>query len=93
MITGTDGSLSVPTMRLKSYPRAEDHSWWKAFELDTVALIRVDLIRLQMAHFGEVVRGETKPRVTALDGLLNLRVTEAISTAALEGCVIELATS
>ena len=93
VITGTDGSLSVPTMRLKSYPRAEDRSWWKAFELDSVALIRDDPIRLQMAHFGEVVRGETEPRVTALDGLLNLRVTEAISTAALEGCVIELATS
>jgi predicted dehydrogenase len=93
VITGTDGSLSVPTMRLKSYPRAEDRSWWKAFELDTVAMVRDDPIRLQMAHFCEVVRGETEPLVTALDGLLNLRVTEAISAAALQGRVIELATS
>ncbi len=29
VIAGTFGSLSVPTMRLKTYAKAEDRSWWK----------------------------------------------------------------
>jgi predicted dehydrogenase len=32
VITGTNGCLSIPTMRIKTYPRKEDRSWWKPFE-------------------------------------------------------------
>lgn len=88
VISGTQGSLSIPTMRLKTY-RGE-RSWRQPFELDTVALERADPIQRQMEHFGAVVRGETKPLVTARDGLANLRVTEAIHEAALTGRKMEL---
>lgn len=91
VIAGTDGSLSVPTMRLKTYPRAEDRSWWKPFEVGTVGLVRDDPLKHQMEHFGAVVRGEASPLVTARDGLDNLRVTEAIAEAAATGRVVELA--
>ena len=37
VIVGTNGSLSVPTMRLKTYPRPEDRSWWKPFEVGSSA--------------------------------------------------------
>jgi predicted dehydrogenase len=36
-----------------------------------------------------VVRGEAQPLVSAADGLANLRVTEAIATAARTGTTIE----
>src|SRR4051812_13767916 len=45
VIVGTNGSLSVPTMRLKTYPRPEDRSWWKPFEVRTVGAARDDPIR------------------------------------------------
>ena len=91
VLTGTNGCLSIPTMRIKTYPRPEDRSWWKPFEAGTVAMVREDPIRLQMEHFGAVVRGEAAPRVSAQDGLANLRVTEAIVEAALSGRTVELA--
>jgi predicted dehydrogenase len=91
VIAGTNGSLSVPTMRLKAYPRAEDRSWWKPFDVGAVDLVRDDPIRCQLEHFGAVIRGEAAPLVSARDGLANLRVTEAIAEAARTGRVVETA--
>ena len=91
VISGTNGSLSVPTMRLKTYPRPEDRSWWKPFEVGSVGLVRDDPLKHQMEHFGAVVRGEAHPLVSARDGLHNLRVTEAIAEAAQSGQVVMLA--
>lgn len=90
VVTGTNGCLSVPTMRIKTYPRPEDRSWWKPFEVGTVGMVREDPIRHQMEHFGAVVRGEVAPLVSAEDGLANLRVTEAIVAAASSGRTVEL---
>ncbi len=90
VVVGTNGSLSVPTMRLKTYPRPEDRSWWKPFEVGTVEMVRDDPLKHQMEHFGAVVRGEAQPLVSARDGLQNLKVTEAIAHAARTGRVVEL---
>ena len=90
VISGTNGSLSIPTMRLKTYPRPEDRSWWKPFEVGTVGMVRDDPLKHQIEHFGAVVRGEAEPLVSARDGLANLRVTEAIAAAAKAGITIEL---
>ena len=77
-------------MRLKTYPRPEDRSWWKPFEEGTVGMVRDDPLKHQMAHFAAVVRGEAEPLVSVRDGLLNLRVTEAIAEAARTGGTIHL---
>ena len=90
VISGTNGTLSVPTMRIKTYPSPEDRSWWKPFEVGQVGLVRDDPIKLQMAHFGAVVRGECEPLVSARDGLNNLRVTEAIVQAAESGQTVRI---
>jgi predicted dehydrogenase len=90
VITGTNGALSVPTMRLKTYPRPEDRSWWKEFEVGVVGMVRDDPLKHQIEHFGAVVRGEAEPLVSARDGLLNLRITEAIVEAAKTGRVVEI---
>ena len=92
VITGTNGTLSVPTMRLKTYPRTEDRSWWKAFNASVVSMVRDDPLKHQIEHFGAVIRGETQPLVSAYDGLQNLRVTEAIFEATKTGQVIEIQT-
>jgi len=90
-ITGTNGCLSIPTMRIKTYPRPEDRSWWKPFEVGVVGMVRDDPIKHQMEHFGAVVRGEAPPIVSASDGLKNLRITEAIVEAAKTGAVVATA--
>jgi predicted dehydrogenase len=90
VVAGTFGSLSVPTMRLKTYARAEDRSWWKPFESDVVDVVREDPLTLQMEHFGAVIRGEARPLVTVRDVLANLRVTEAIAESACTRRVVEL---
>ena len=38
VIAGTMGSLSVPTMRLKTYANAQDRSWYTPYQCSTVAL-------------------------------------------------------
>jgi predicted dehydrogenase len=91
VIAGTNGSLSVPTMRLKTYPRPEDRSWWKEFEVGQVGMVRDDPLKHQIEHFIQVVRGFAEPLVSARDGLRNLRVTEAIAAAAKSGQVVQLA--
>ena len=90
VISGTQGSLSIPTMRLKTYARPEDRSWWKPFAAGLVEMVRDDPIKLQMEHFGAVVRGEAQPLVGVRDGLQNLRVTEAIAQAAASGTTVRL---
>ncbi|HEF4737642.1 Gfo/Idh/MocA family oxidoreductase [Burkholderia multivorans] len=89
VIAGTFGSLSIPTMRLKTYGKDGDRSWWKPFDVSVAAIARDDPLRRQMEHFGRVVRGEATPIVTARDGLQNLRIIEAIVKAAQTGTVVE----
>ncbi|MBO9678349.1 MAG: Gfo/Idh/MocA family oxidoreductase [Acidovorax sp.] len=90
VVAGTFGSLAVPTMRLKTYARPEDRSWWQPFALDTLALEREDPLARQIEHFVQVARGEAEPIVSARDGLRNLRVTEAIAEAAHIGAAIDI---
>jgi predicted dehydrogenase len=81
VIAGDMGSLSVPTMRLKTYSKASDRSWFKPFEVDVLELNRANPLERQLAHFLEVVRGQVKPLVSIRDGLQNLQVVEAIASA------------
>jgi len=80
LMSGTLGSLAVPTMRLKVY--AGERSWWKPFREDVIDVERADPLARQLEHFCSVIRGETTPSVTGRDGLQTLRVTLAIHEAA-----------
>jgi predicted dehydrogenase len=77
-------------MRLKTYDRVEDRSWWKPFRTSVAEMIRADPIARQLEHFGAVVRREASPLVSARDGLANLRVTEGIVEAAANGSTVHL---
>ena len=88
VVSGTHGSLSVPSMRLKTYSSEEGRSWWKPFELGLAQVTRSDPIMLQMEHFGAVVRGQAEPLVSARDGMENLRIIGAIVRAAASGQVV-----
>lgn len=90
LLAGTQGSLVVPTLRLKRYDESQPRSWWLPFEERTLDVQRDDPLACQLAHFCAVIRHEMKPLVSVHDGLQNLRVVEAISAAAAKGQVIEL---
>ena len=90
LIAGTNGSLAIPTMRLKTYAHAGDRSWWKPFATRVAAISRADPLERQLAHFCAVVRGDAAPLVSVRDGLQNLRVTEAIAEAARTGRIVKI---
>ncbi|CAM3749073.1 1,5-anhydro-D-fructose reductase [Pseudomonas reidholzensis] len=90
VISGKNGTLSVPTLRLKSYPDASQRSWWKPFRTATAEVVRQDPLALQLVHFCNLIQGKEAPRVTVRDGLLNLIITEAIAEAARTGRIVEI---
>jgi predicted dehydrogenase len=90
VIAGTQGTLAVPTMRMKAFASGETPSWWKPFQESTISLEREDPIARQMAHFGAVCRGEARPKVSAHDGLTNLKVINAIVRASQSGQRFEI---
>ena len=56
LIAGVDGSLAVPTMRLKTV--TGERSWWRPMREEVVAVERADPLEKQLDHFCAVVRGE-----------------------------------
>jgi predicted dehydrogenase len=86
LISGVDGSLAVPTMRLKTV--AGERSWWQPMREEIVAVERADPLALQLEHFCAVVRGKTRPLVEGRDALQTLRVTLAIAEAACTGRIV-----
>ena len=95
VLAGTQGSLAIPTMRLKSFAPGQDRSWFETMHSETQALDErlqlQDPLALQLQHFIEAVRGQAAPLVSVHDGLRNLQVVEAIAQAARTGELVTLA--
>jgi predicted dehydrogenase len=90
VVTGTMGSLFIPTLRLRTFASAGERSWRTALDERVLAPVRADPLERQLAHFCAVVRGQAKPLVTARDALQNLRVVEAITEAARLGRTVRI---
>jgi len=91
VVSGTLGSLSVPTMRLKTYATGAPRSWQAPFECSVADAVRNDPLVQQMAHFAALIRGEAAPLVSVYGGLANQKVIEAIAAAASSGQTIAIA--
>lgn len=90
VLSGTLGTLAVPTMRLKTYADAQQASWWLPFELGEVDLVREDPLKRQLDHFVQIILGQAEPLVSVRDGLQNLRVVEAIAQAVRTGQAVQI---
>ena len=88
-LAGSRGSLSIPTMRLSTYPGTR--SWWEPFDTATVEVERSDPLANQIEHFAAVIRGEEEPVCSGRDGLKTLRVVDAVVESARTGRPVELA--
>lgn len=80
-IAGTQGSLSIPTMRLKYFNSGTRPSWWNPTINEQHDLQRQDPLYLQLSHFCDVIQNNTAPTVSIHDGLQNLLVIDAIQKA------------
>jgi predicted dehydrogenase len=78
IVSGTMGSLAIPSMRLKYYDNRDARSWWKPFSLEHFDVAREDPLGCQLQNFLKVIRGVESPIVSGIDGLANLRVVESI---------------
>lgn len=90
MISGTKGSLAIPTMKLKYYPEATLPSWWNPFSEETLSCTKKDPIELQLLHFSDVIRGLSSPLVTARDAYKNLLIIEAIKNSAATKLIVDI---
>jgi len=90
LISGTKGSLAIPTMKLKYYADGTTPSWWTPFAEEVLQFSRVDPIELQLSHFADVINGHCLPLVTARDGYRNLLITEAIKESAKKRLIIDV---
>ncbi|MGE5170840.1 MAG: Gfo/Idh/MocA family protein [Rudaea sp.] len=85
VVTGTRGSLGIPTMRLRTFGSETASSWRARMATRVLAVPQVDPLARQLDHFCAVVRGEAAPLVSVGDALQNVRVAEAIREAARTG--------
>lgn len=86
LIAGVDGSLAVPTMRLKTV--TGERSWWRPMHEEIIAVERADPLAAQLEHFCDVIRGDASPLAGGRDALQTLRVTLAIDQAARSGGLV-----
>ncbi len=86
-ISGTRGSIAVPTLRMWRYAQAA--SWWTPFVCTQLALQQNDPMAQQLVHFCAVVRGQERPLVTVVDAARSLAATLAVIDAARTGSTIQ----
>jgi predicted dehydrogenase len=94
VVVGTEGSLAIPTMRLKTYADKAGRSWNTPFQNEMIEIERADPLQRQLDNFCDVIGGEADPVVSGRDGLQNLFVVEAIVQATRNGTAVpvEIAT-
>jgi predicted dehydrogenase len=87
-IAGTQGSLSMPTMRLKFFEG--ERSWWQPFTTSTESVERSDPLAGQVTHFADVIRGEAEPICSGRDGLKTMQVVDAVVESARTGRPVDI---
>ncbi|NIJ10163.1 putative dehydrogenase [Saccharomonospora amisosensis] len=88
LLAGTNGSLSVPTMRLRVFDGTP--SWWQPFVTSKVEVPMADPLERQLEQFCAVLRGEQPPLASGREGLRTLRVTQAVAEAARTGAPVTI---
>lgn len=88
-ISGSAGSLAVPSMRLWTY--GAERGWNAPLQLTQLAQDEADPLARQLAHFCAVIRREAEPACSGEDGAKTLAATLAIheSAAAKRDIVLE----
>ncbi len=88
-IGGTKGSMQFPN--LKYWYNKKERSWWKKiYNKEEKMKLNNNTLINQIDHFCDVVRGEAKPKVGGNDGLISLKIFDAITKSARTGKKIKI---
>lgn len=72
VVSGMNGSLEIPTMRLRQ--AGVEPSWWHQMTEHRISIPEGDPLALQLDHFCDVVQHGASPRVTVRDAAQSLQV-------------------
>lgn len=90
-IFGSDASLSVPDMTRWSYDGHPEKSWAHSLKVEKIELPDdAAPFDLQLAHFVDVIQGETSPSCSGEEGLRALIVCEAVQKAMRTGQPVDI---
>ena len=78
LIGGTDGSLSLPDLKLWKHEKKPD--WWTPLITEKYDFQNIDPLITQLENFRDVILGKTEPLVSGLEGVRSLQVIEAIQS-------------
>lgn len=87
-ISGTEGSLTLPHLRLWRYQGAQ--GWHEPLTMSHTPLHRGDPYDAQLSHLRDVVEGRAQPACSGVDGLRTLQATLAVLQAAQSGLPVHL---
>jgi predicted dehydrogenase len=79
-ITGTHGSVALPSLTLWRQPHA--NGWDQPILPETVAVERANPYAVQLRHFAAIIRSEAAPLTPGPDGTRTLAATLAVNRAA-----------
>jgi predicted dehydrogenase len=89
-LSGTQGTLSIPTMTVHKYPLHCEPSWFTPMVVEHLQIQAQDPLEVQLAHFVDVILKKSPPLVSAQMGLDNLIAVNAIVESAKTGKRITL---
>lgn len=89
-VSGTEGSLAIPSLTVERYSSSSDRSWWNTLYSHTTDFLSNDPIVAQLDHFSQVVLGKVAPKVTVLDGCNNMQIADAILRSSEKGVRIRV---
>ena len=84
LISGTEGSLSIPSLDLYSYGNKEN-SWWSEMDIEPFEVFPVDPLLNQLHHFADIIEYNVDPIVSLEDGFKNLVVAHCIKQSSVLG--------
>jgi len=83
-IGGTKGSVQFPN--LKNWYYKKERSWWeKIYNKEEKLKLDKNTLTNQIDHFCDVIKGKVKPKVNGNDGLISLKIFDAITKSAVSG--------
>jgi predicted dehydrogenase len=80
LLTGTEGSLSLPKLEYWHY--AGTKAWDQPLLMETLTATQEDPLAIQLHHFCQVIRGKESPLITGTDAARSLAAAIALHRAA-----------
>ena len=78
LIGGTEGSLSLPDLKLWKHEKKPD--WWTPLITEKYDFQNIDPLITQLENFRDIILGRAEPLVSGLEGVRSLQVIEAIQS-------------